>query len=273
MKYSRFDIAGRIAVVTGGNGLLGTEYVKTLAEAGARVAVVDKASALNDELMSLQRQGQDIALYTSDITLEEDVEHVLDSLQKQWGTPGILINNAAVDTPLSGDYGNNDLDNFPLEVWNEALSVNLTGMFLCCKIFGSAMASDDNASGGSIVNVSSTYGLRAPHQEIYDYKKDRGEPFYEKPITYTTTKAGVIGMTKWLAAYWAKKNVRVNTLVPGGVFADQDAEFLSGYTRLTPMARMAEKYEYNEAILFLASAASSYMTGSTLVIDGGWTAW
>lgn len=273
MKHSRFDIAGRVAVVTGGNGLLGTEYVRTLTAAGARVAIIDTAASLNDELLALQCGGDSITLFSSDITNEREVKDVFDSVQQRWGVPEILVNNAAVDTPLSGDYGNKRFETFPLEVWNKALSVNLTGMFLCCKVFGGAMASRSEGGGGSIINISSTYGLRAPHQEIYEYKEKRGEPFYEKPITYTTTKAGVIGMTKWLAVYWAKRGVRVNALAPGGVFADQDPEFLDGYAYLAPMGRMAEKYEYNEAILFLASEASSYMTGSTLVIDGGWTAW
>src|SRR3989344_4641314 len=273
MTTSRFNIEDRVAVVTGGNGLLGTEYVKTLAEAGARVAVIDITPSLNEKLTTLKNSGHNIEFYRADITNKNDVTEVYKSVSKKWGIPTILINNAAVDTPLTGDHGNRSFGMFPLEVWETALRVNLAGMFLCCQIFGSAMAAQKTKRGGSIINISSTYGIVAPHQEIYAYKEKKGEPFYEKPITYSTTKAGVIGMTRWLATYWAKRGVRVNALAPGGVFAKQDPEFLAGYEGLTPMGRMAEKYEYNDAILFLASDASSYMTGSVITIDGGWTAW
>lgn len=272
-KESKFDVDKQVAVVTGGNGLLGTEYVKTLAEAGARVAVIDLAPKLNQELESLSEQGLPIDLYSCDIADKTELQKILKTVQGRWETPTILINNAAVDTPLQGSYGSRRFDTLSLEIWDKALAVNLTGVFLCCQVFGSAMVEDETIEGGSIINISSTYGLVSPQQDLYAYKEQKGDPFYEKPITYTVTKAGIIGMTKWLATYWAKKKVRVNALAPGGVFDHQDGEFLEGYTSRAPMGRMAEKDEYNEAILFLSSKASSYMTGSVLVIDGGWTVW
>ena len=273
MKKTKFDVDKQVAVVTGGNGLLGTEYVKTLAESGARVAVVDIAPKLNRELESLKEQGLLIDLYSCDIADKNELQNLLETVQDRWETPTILINNAAVDTPLEGDHGSRRFDTLPLEIWDKALSVNLTGVFICCQVFGSAMVKDKTIEGGSIINISSTYGIVSPQQHLYTYKEQKGEPFYEKPITYTVTKAGIIGMTKWLATYWAKKKVRVNVLAPGGVFDHQDSEFLEGYSSCTPMGRMAKKDEYNEAILFLSSNASSYMTGSVLVIDGGWTVW
>lgn len=260
-------------MVTGGNGLLGTEYVKTLAGAGAKVTVLDIAQGMNEELCSLKEQGLEIDFYPCDIADKGELQNILEAVRDRWDTPTILINNAAVDTPLVGTHGSRRFDTLPLEIWDKALSVNLTGVFLCCQVFGSAMVEDDSIESGSIVNISSTYGIVSPQQSLYAYKEQKGEPFYEKPITYTVTKAGVIGLTKWLATYWAKEKVRVNALVPGGVFDNQDSSFLEGYTGRTPMGRMASKDEYNEAILFLGSNASSYMTGSVLVIDGGWTAW
>lgn len=264
-----FNLEDRIAIVTGGNGQLGTEYVKTLAEAGAKVAVFDLGTKLNPELGALQKKYQ-VKFFPADITKKELIEKAVTALAKEWGVPDILINNAALDAPPgSRAEAHRSFENYPLENWQSVLDVNLTGMFLCCQVIGGRMAEKGR---GSIINISSTYGNVSPNQSIYAYQEKKGTPFV-KPISYSATKSAVLNLTRYLATYWAKKGVRVNTLSPGGVFNNQDVEFVKNYSALTPMGRMARPGEYNGAILFLASNASSYMTGANLVIDGGWTAW
>lgn len=267
---NKFDITGLTAVVTGGNGLLGTEYVKTLANAGTNVAVFDVCKKLNDELALFVKKGT-VKLFRVDITKKDDIKNALNDIKEWKGIPQILINNAAMDSPPGANAEENkSFEDYSLESWQKVIDVNLTGTFLCCQVIGGAMA---RAGKGSIINISSVYGVVSPKQSMYEYRtKETGIPFV-KPISYTTTKAGIIGMTKWLATYFANKGVRVNTLAPGGVFNDQDKTFVENYKQNVPMGRMAQKHEYNEAILFLASDASSYTTGSTLVVDGGWTAW
>ncbi len=264
-----FDVADRIAVVTGGNGQLGTEYVKTLAQNGAKVVVIDVSEKLNQELESLSTKLP-IKYFKVDITKKEALQKALNEIESSWSVPTILINNAALDAPPgSNPEENKSFEDYSLKSWQSVLDVNLTGMFLACQVIGGRMA---EKGIGSIINISSTYGNVAPNQNIYAYRAKKGAPFV-KPISYSVTKSAVLNLTRYLATYWAKKGVRVNTLSPGGVFNDQDDEFVKNYTELTPMGRMARKDEYNGAILFLASDASSYMTGANLVVDGGWTAW
>jgi len=268
----RFDIEGQVAVITGGNGLLGSEYALTLAKAGVRVAVFDISGELNDRLK--EESGGDegsIKLFPTDITSKDEVKRSLAKVIDWAGVPSILINNAAIDFP-PGAYpdDNRSFENYPLEAWKASLDVTLTGAMICSQVIGCRMAQEGK---GSIINISSTLGLVSPDQRIYASQEEKtGIPFV-KPISYTVTKAGMIGMTKWLATYFAKDGVRVNTLVPGGVFNNQDDEFVEEYEKKTPLGRMARRDEYNKAILFLASDDSSYMTGAELVIDGGWTAW
>jgi NAD(P)-dependent dehydrogenase (short-subunit alcohol dehydrogenase family) len=154
-------------------------------------------------------------------------------------------------------------------VWDKVLDVNLKGVFLCCQVVGGRMAEHRH---GSIINISSIYGILSPDQRVYNYRAERGEPFY-KPVAYSVSKSGILNLTRYLATYWADKNVRVNTLTLAGVFNNQDAEFLKNYCQRIPIGRMAKSDEYNGAVLFLASKASSYMTGANLVVDGGWSAW
>lgn len=269
MSYTEelFTVSGRVAVVTGGNGKLGTEYVKALTKAGAKVAVFDVAATLNKELVSLP----DVRLYTVDITDKQAIEDAANCVEVDFGTPDILINNAALDAPPGHGAGgeNESFENYSLESWNAVWSVGVTGAFLACQVIGSRMAA---AGRGSIINVSSHYGMVSPDQRMYEYKKQEGGPFV-KPVSYSVAKSAILNLTRYLATYWAARGVRVNTLVPGGVFNNQDKAFLHEYEKRVPLSRMANKDEYNGAILFLASDASSYMTGATLVVDGGWTAW
>lgn len=284
-----FDLSGRVAVVTGGAGLLGAEFCRTLIGAGANtvIADIDEAAAKkiaaslnqpnifpNNPMRDLPNQALPIRV---DVTSRKSVENLILRTVAEWGRLDILVNSAALDPKfdLRGeeDTGGEDdsrslkFEEFPLESWNQAIDVNLTGMFLCCQSAGRQMRTQGE---GVIINVCSIYGLVGPDQRIY-IREEKPPQF--KPAYYSVTKAGVLGLTKYLATYYAGENIRVNALTPGGVFNNHDEEFLKAYSSRTVMGRMAEKEDMNGALLFLASDASSYMTGSNLVVDGGWTAW
>ncbi len=263
-----FDLSDRIAIVTGAGGQLGGEYTRALLAAGARVVAAD-VSKLN---LSVDDAMKDRLLQLSmDITSRSDMERVLESVRSQWGEPNILVNNAAIDAPPgAGEQDTGPFEDYPESSWDQMMDVNLKGTFLSCQVFGAQMAKSE---GGSIINIASIYGILSPDQRIYEYREERtGKPFY-KPITYCVAKSGVLNLTRYLATYWAKQNVRVNTLTLGGVFNNQEDEFLQAYNNKVPLGRMARAEEYNGAIVFLASDASSYMTGSNLVIDGGFSSW
>jgi NAD(P)-dependent dehydrogenase (short-subunit alcohol dehydrogenase family) len=182
----------------------------------------------------------------------------------------VLVNNAALDSPPNAPASaNGPFEHFPADVWRQTLDVNVTGVFLSCQVFGGQMAA---AGRGSIINVASIYGLVAPDQRIYEYRRRNDEQFF-KPAAYATSKSALLNLTRYLATYWAPQGVRVNTVTFAGVFNDQDPAFLAEYTKRVPLGRMARSDEYNGAIVFLASDASSYMTGANVVLDGGYTAW
>lgn len=265
-----FSLETQIAIVTGGLGQLGAQYAKILFDAGAKVAVFDVRIPTEHEKIVLA-EGRDIKYYIVDITNRASIESALCTVESDLGTPSILINNAGLDSPPGAPASENGpFEEYALESWEKVMNVNLTGMFLCCQVIGGRMA---QSSKGSIINVSSTYGMVSPNQHMYEYRSQRdNKPFY-KPVAYAASKSGVFNLTRYLATYWAEKGVRVNTLVPGGVLNGQDEQFLKEYAQRVPMRRMAKADEYNGAIIFLASDASSYMTGSQIVIDGGWTAW
>jgi len=269
-----FSLKGRVAIVTGGPGLLGKEFCKTLAEAGASVLVADlnepAARAVADEL---SQNGYSAAAVRTDVTDPISVQNMVATAESQFGSVDILVNSAALDPkfdPQAAAKGipAGSFEDFPLESWKQALDVNLTGMFLCCQAVVKPML--EHEKKGSIINICSTYGLVAPDQRLY---QKNGEQTAYKPVYYSVTKAGVLGMTRYLAAYYAGTQIRVNALTPGGVYNQHDDVFLQAYASRTVMGRMAEKHEMNGALLFLASDSSSYMTGSNLVVDGGWTAW
>ena len=278
-----FDLTGRVAIVTGGAGLLGAEFCQTLVKAGARVVVadidVDAAKALAKSLsvvLSENHQSNKVDVKSSavgvwtDVTDIDSVQYTVDTTLRQFGHLDILVNSAAVDPKFDPQHVNtqsNAFEEYPLEAWNQALNVNLTGMFLCCQAAARPMLGQGQ---GVIINVCSIYGMVGPDQKIY--QRDGEVPQY-KPVYYSVTKAGVLGLTKYLATYYAGRNIRVNTLTPGGVYFEHDDEFVQAYAARSVLGRMAEKDEMNGALLFLASDASAYMTGANLVVDGGWTAW
>lgn len=270
----KFDLSGRVAVVTGGAGLLGAEFCRTLAEAGAAVAIVDlNRSAADRVAEALTRLGYRACSIPTDITQPDSVAQMVASVLNAFGRLDILVNSAALDPKfdpqaLAQGLAPGAFEDYPLEKWNQALAVNLTGAFLVTQACVRPML--ERGKRGSIINICSTYGLNGPDQRIYI--KD-GKRIAYKPVYYTVTKAGILGLTKYLAAYYAGTEIRVNALTPGGVYNDHDETFVANYSARTILGRMARKDEMNGALLFLASDASSYMTGANLIVDGGWTAW
>jgi 2-deoxy-D-gluconate 3-dehydrogenase len=269
-----YDLTGKVAVVTGGPGLLGREFCRTLVEAGAEVAVVDiNAAAVNQTVEQLSQAGRRLLGIPTDVTKPESVSAMVDAVVQEFGHLDILVNSAALDPKFDPDAAARGIpagsfEDYPLDSWKQALDVNLTGMFLCCQAAVKPMIAQGKK--GSIINICSTYGLVAPDQRLY--QRDGSQVAF-KPVYYSVTKAGVLGLTRYLAAYYADSELRVNALTPGGVFNNHDEIFLKAYSARTVMGRMAHKHEMNGALLFLASEASSYMTGGNVVVDGGWTAW
>jgi len=272
MGHSLFDLDGRVVVVTGGLGQLGRQFTTALLAHGARVAVFDVRPA-GPTAPGAAQSGIDanrLALFTVDITQRQSIAAALADVKNRWGTPHGLVNNAAVDSPPSAPAEENGpFETYPQSSWERVMQVNVTGTFLCCQVIGGAMA---NAGRGAVVNVSSIYGLVSPDQRLYEYRQSTGRPFF-KPVAYSASKSAIVNLSRYLATYWGPRNVRVNTVTFGGVFNHQDDQFLDGYCRRVPLGRMAREDEYNGSIIYLLSDASSYMTGSNLVIDGGWTAW
>jgi NAD(P)-dependent dehydrogenase (short-subunit alcohol dehydrogenase family) len=267
----KFSLIGRTAIVTGGAGLLGSEFCRTIVDAGGNVVIADiqgkAASKLAAELPPDRDRAQAIQV---DVTSKSSVDELVEAVLSSNGRIDILVNSAALDPKFDPDHVSgvsNAFEDFPLDAWEEALRVNLTGAFLCSQAVAAAMLQQGS---GVIINICSTYGLVGPDQRIYERA---GQPVRYKPAYYTVTKAGILGFTRYLAAYFAGKNIRVNALSPGGVLAGHDDEFVKHYSARTVLGRMAQKDELNGALLFLASDASSYMTGANLVVDGGWTAW
>jgi len=270
-----FSVRDKIVVVTGGFGQIGAEFVRALHERGARVAVTSR-SDVADPGARLGIAGADadsLVAITMDITDQASVEEGFARIVREWGVPTVVVNNAGLDTqPSAPPEVSGPFENFPLEVFREVVDTNLVGTFLVTQVAGRHMRDADLA--GSIINIGSIYGMVSPVQDIYAYKaEDTGIPFI-KPVAYSAAKSGLYNLTRYCATYWGRAGIRVNTLTPSGVRRDtQDAKFQANYTARMPIGRMAEAHEFNGALLFLASDASGYMTGSNVVVDGGWTAW
>lgn len=264
-----FDLTGRVAIVTGGAGLLGYYHGAALASAGAHVVLLDLIAAdpaLRAKELADQCGSECIGI-PSDITSEASLQQTCATILEKFGRIDILINNAANNPKVeNGNATWSRLENFPLDVWDADIRVGLTGAFLCSRIFGAEMA---KRKSGVIVNVASDLAVIAPDQRLYrvDGLPEDQQPV--KPVTYSVVKTGLLGLTRYLATYWSASNIRVNAISPGGVLNGQPEVFLSRLKQLIPLERMAHKNEYQGAILFLCSDASSYMTGTNLVIDGG----
>jgi len=272
-----FRLDGRVALVTGGAGLLGRRYCEALLQAGARVVIGDldgpRAAALAQELSESNAMGT-----LQDVADEQSVNNTVDKAVERFGRLDILVNNAAL-TVRGGSERLSPADYFApfedykREVWDQALAVNLTGMLLCAQAAGRQMLRQD-PPGGVIVNISSTYGVVAPDQRLYaGVKSPYADASFNTPVSYAVTKTAVLGLTRYLATYWGRKNIRVNALTPHGVFDNHDDSFVENFVYRSPLGRMARNDEYRGALLFLVSDASSYMTGANLIVDGGWTTW
>lgn len=264
-----FSLKDKVAIVTGALGLIGKNHCHALTEAGASVVVCD----LNEvECADFASSLSVLSLgISADITDKQSVTRLKEKVLANYGRIDVLVNNAAINDKFEDPQAaltESMFENYPVEMFKESLDVNVIGMFLCCQIIGSEMA---ERGIGSIINVASTYGIVAPDQSIY--KNEKGEQTFYKSAAYPVTKGAVISFTKFLATYWGNKGIRVNTLSPGGVQDNQDEFFIKNYSSKTPLGRMAHPTDYKGALVFLASDASSYMTGANLVVDGGWTAW
>ncbi|ENU0756997.1 TPA: SDR family oxidoreductase [Klebsiella michiganensis] len=275
MEDSLFSVKDKVIIVTGGLGQLGAQYVKTLHDRGAKVAAlatrVDAARV--NRVLGAIKDSDRLLCAEVNITDKASINRVLDSIEAKWGVPDGLVNNAGVDTqPSAPPEVSGPFEEFPEEVFREVVEVNLVGTFLMTQQVGKRMK--QAGKGGSIINVGSIYGVVSPVQDIYSYKKeDTGIPFV-KPVAYSAAKSGLYNFTRYCATYWGRDGIRVNTLTLSGVErSDQDPRFQKNYTNRIPIGRMAKAHEYNGAVVFLLSDASVYMTGSNVVVDGGWTAW
>jgi NAD(P)-dependent dehydrogenase (short-subunit alcohol dehydrogenase family) len=265
----QFSLQNRVAVVTGALGLLGKKHCEALADAGANVIVADldekKCSKFAESLLV---PSLGISLNVTDC---ESINNLVEKVLQNFGKVDILINNAAINDMVESPksiLNESKFENYSLANWQKSIDVNLTGTFLCSQIIGKEMVKQKS---GNIINIASTYGIVAPNQSLY--KDKNGKQTFFKPPAYSVTKGAIISFTKYLAAYWADKNIRVNLLSPGGVKNNQNKNFIKEYSSRTPLNRMANKNDYKGAIIFLASDASSYMTGENIVVDGGWTIW
>jgi NAD(P)-dependent dehydrogenase (short-subunit alcohol dehydrogenase family) len=274
MKKDLFDLSGRVAIITGGTGLLGQQHAEAIASSGGIPVLADirlEGIELHSAAFIHRFGGQACAIKT-DITDPESVKALLAEVLERFGRVDILINNAANNPKMekTAEVEFSRLENFPLKQWEADLSVGLTGAFLCSQVIGSEMAKHNR---GVIVNVASDLAVIAPDQRLYRKPGLSPEQQPVKPVTYSVVKTGLIGLTRYLATYWADAGIRVNAISPGGVYNNQPEEFIQRLANLIPLGRMANADEYQAAILFLCSDASSYMTGTNLVIDGGRSCW
>lgn len=269
-----FSLKDRVAIITGGTGLLGRHHGRAIASAGGTPVLLDlNESKAKEEAEKISQEFNVPALGMAvDITSLDALVDASNIIMDNFNRVDILINNAAnnpkVETNSKKEFSR--LENFPIDIWNADIAVGLTGAFLCSRVFGSIMAKEKK---GTILNIASDLAVNAPDQRLYRKDGVAKENQPVKPVTYSVVKAGLVGLTRYLATYWAEDGVRVNSISPGGVYAGQPEEFVAKLSKLIPMGRMANEDEYEAAVLFLCSDASSYMTGQNILIDGGRSAW
>ena len=268
----KFSLENKSVVITGGLGTLGVEHAMAVGEAGGFSYLLDiDDSNYPSAKKALDSKDYKHAYINADITSRASIENVLEEIVRSGNQPNVLINNAAINPKFDNIVGRKSasrFENYSIDVFNKEVSVGLTGSLIASQVFGSHMAT---TKGGVILNICSDLGIIAPDQRIYSEKKTIDSPV--KPVSYSIIKHGLVGLTKYLATYWADCNVRCNALLPGGVYEDHDDAFVKRLTNLIPLGRMATKDEYHGAIQFLVSDASKYMNGSLVVMDGGRTCW
>ncbi len=275
--FEKYDLNGKTALITGAAGLLGVEHAAALLESGAMVVITDIGEAgLASASASLSRNADAARILTriKDVSRLDAIRAVADELAATGRRVDILVNNAAIDPKVKGDHGVGEtsrLENFPLEQWDLQVAVGLTGAFLCSQVFGTTMAGD--GKGGVILNIASDLSVFSPDQRLYRKEGLADEMQPVKPVTYSVIKAGLVGLTRYLATYWADCGVRANALSPAGVFNGQGEEFVQRLTSLIPLGRMASRDEYRAVVQFLCSDASAYLNGQNIVMDGGRSAW
>ena len=276
MKAEMFDISGRICIVTGGAGLLGLKHGEAILAGDGIPVLVGRSE---DNLLNAKKEllekfpDGNIEIFPADITKKELLVKLRDYLLDKYGHIDVLINNAANNPKVEKQSDNMKpihFEDFPLDIWNRDIEVGLTGSLLCCQVFGKVM---EEQKSGVILNISSDYGIEAPDQRLYRKKGVPDELQIVKPVTYSVVKHGIIGLTKYIATYWADKGIRCNTLCPSGIYNGQDEEFLEKYIDKIPMGRMSNPEDYVGTILYMISDASSFMNGATVVIDGGKSIW
>ncbi len=258
-----FSLDGKVVVLTGAAGIIGTQVATSFVKAGARIFAIDRDAGLLEK--NLGGAHESLITCVADVTQRDSLHAACTLLISRWGEADGLLNNAATKSENFFE----PFETFPIDEWNEVLSVNLTGAMLCAQVFGTPMA---QRGYGSIVNTLSIYGIVAPDQRIYEGSLYEGRPI-NTPAIYSASKAGLWGLTKYLAAYWGNKGVRVNAVTPGGVFSGQNDTFVENYSRKAPLGRMAQTDDMVNAMRYLTSDAAKYVTGHNLVVDGGWTAW
>ncbi len=272
---SLYDLNGKNALVTGGGGLLAKQHALALSQLGAKVFLCDlnlESATKNSEEINKDLNMDVVFPINMDVTKEDSIKKTIEIINSKYGNIDILINNAAINPQMSSkknvspkdDY----LENFPLEIWNSHINVGLTGAFLCSRHIGKKMS---NNSGGIILNIASDLSVISPDHRIYGLTKD-GKRIV-KPVAYSVVKAGIVGLTKYLSTYWADKGVRSNSLSPGGVYTNQEDDFVQKISKLIPFGRMAGQSEYIGAIQFLCSDASKYLNGQNIIMDGGRSVW
>ena len=275
MKKNLFDLKGKIIVISGAAGLLGRKHAEAVASYGGTPILLDLSQKVVDKFADKLNKTYEVNAmgFSVDITDEKAIKQNAKKIIKEYSRVDGLINNAAINPKLENDKKKNlsRLENFPLKTWNEELSVGLTGSFLCAKYYGSEISK--NLNGGSIVNISSDLGLISPDQRLYAVKGQKKNLQAVKPISYSVVKTGLIGLTKYLATYWADKNVRCNAMCPGGVENDQPEDFLREVKFRIPLGRMASSEEYQSTLVWMLSDASGYLNGAIVPIDGGRTSW
>lgn len=263
MAVTEFDLEGEIVVLTGGAGIVGSRIAAALVRHGARVALLDRDLARAAEVAAVH--GDRVRAYLADVADRESLEQSARHIGREIGPVSVLVNAAATKTAHFFD----PVERFPVEDWNTVMRVNCTGAMLASQVFGTQMAARGR---GSIINILSIYGMVAPDPRVYEGSLYEGHPI-NTPAVYSASKAALWGLTRYLATYWARAGVRVNAVTPGGVFSGQNDTFVLRYSMRVPMGRMARADELGGAVVFLASRASSYVTGQNIVVDGGLSAW